>query len=226
MYEEITNQILALTGSLNIWLVIAILVLFAVSEFGLSIPYLMETMWILVGFHARHDLVFGVEIPLLMLVSVCARCTGAAILYHFVGLGRGWLLKVYRRFFSFALSAEAANNGSSLPARVLRRMNLSSPFIVALGRMIWLKIPITLTMSVRKELKPLLKGAAIYSLIWDSIYILIGVMVGSAELKTWQTVLYSVGALVVVYSLVFLARRLLFRGLGKEKAPCPDHTRE
>ena len=77
----------------------------------------------------------------------------------------------------------------------------------------WLKIPITLTMSVRKNLRVLLVGAAISSVIWDSIYILIGVVVGSAELKTWETVLYSIGVLTVIYSVIFLVRRLFFRRL-------------
>jgi membrane-associated protein len=212
MFQDFSSQILALTGSLNIWLVISILVLFPISEFGLSIPYLMETMWILVGYHAHHSGVFAAEIPVLLLVAVCARMAGATALYSLIGLGRSWILKVYNRFFGFALSPDTSAS-NSLPARVLRRLNLFSPFTVAFGRLIWLKIPITLTMSVRKNLRVLLMGAAISSLIWDSIYILIGVVVGSAELKTWETVLYSIGALTVIYSLIFLARRLFFRRL-------------
>jgi membrane-associated protein len=212
MLENISAQVIAVTGSLNIWLIIAILVLFPISEFGLSIPYLMETMWILVGYHAHHSVIFGAEVPLLLVVAVFARCCGASALYHLIGLGRTWILKVYRRFFNFALSAETPS-GNSLPARVLRKLNLFSPFTVAFGRLIWLKIPITLTMSVRKNLRILLTGVSISSVIWDSLYILIGVIVGSAELKPWQTVLYSVCALTVVYSLVFLTRRVFLRRL-------------
>jgi membrane-associated protein len=212
MWENISSQILAVTGSLNIWLIIAILVLFPISEFGLSIPYLVESMWILVGYHAHHSVVFGVEVPVLLMTAVFARCCGASALYYLIGLGRNWILKIYSRFFSFALSTETPS-GNSIPARVLRRLNLFSPFTVAFGRLIWLKIPITLTMSIRKNLRTLLIGASISSLIWDSLYIMIGVVVGSAELKPWQTILYSVSALTVIYGLIFLTRRLLLKKL-------------
>jgi membrane-associated protein len=212
MFESITSYVLNVTGSLNIWLVVVILVLFPISEFGLSIPYLMETMWILVGYHARQSAVLGAEIPLLLLVAVCARLGGATALYTLIGLGRTWILKIYRRFFSFALNPESSTN-KSLPARILRKLNLFSPFTVAFGRLVWLKIPITLTMSVRKELRVLLTGAAISSVIWDSLYILIGVIVGSAQLKPYQTVLYSVGALTIIYTLFFLARKLFIQRL-------------
>ncbi len=209
IFEEISSHVLALTGSLNPWLVVAILALFPLSEFGLSIPYLMESMWILVGYHARHSVPLASELPLLLAVAVCARCGGSTGLYSLVGLGRGWILRLYRRFFGFVLSAEGQNS-SSLPARVLRRLNLFSPFTVALGRFIWLKVPITLTMSIRKDLRVLLIGVAISSVIWDSIYIAIGVIVGSAQLEPWQTVLYSAGALTILYGTVFLIRRFVF----------------
>jgi membrane-associated protein len=212
VFENISSQILALTGSLNIWLVISIFILFPISEFGLSIPYLMESMWILVGYHARHSPVFAAELPILLMAGVFARSGGATAFYSLIGLGRSWILKVYRRFFGFALNPDAPA-GNSLPARVLRRLNLSSPFTVAFGRLVWLKIPINLTMSVRKDLRVLLLGTALSSLIWDLLYITIGAVVGSAELKPYETVLYSVAALAVIYALLFLARRLLFRRL-------------
>jgi membrane protein DedA with SNARE-associated domain len=206
---DISREIVNFAGTFNVWLVISIFLLLTVNEFGFAIPYLMETVWILAGYHARNEMLPAYQVVLLMAVAMGGRVLGSFLLYSIIGLGSNWLMRLYRRIFGDTLSANA--EAKSLPARVMKRLNLFSPFMVAGGRLIWLKVPLTITLGVRRDLKVLEPAVMISSLIWDGTYILVGVLLGNLHTEPPYLILYSLTVLSVIYGATFLVRRVLTR---------------
>jgi membrane-associated protein len=206
--EHITHEILQFAGTFNIWLVVSLFLLCIINEVGLSIPYLMEAIWILVGYHALSGEVPVYQVILLWLTAVSGRMIGAMILYSVLGLGSTWIMKLYRRLFGKFLN-ETKSEDKSLPMRLMRKINLFSPFSVAFGRLIWLKIPMTILLSMRKQYKTLLAAIALSSAIWEGTYIIVGVIGGNTHLQPGWFVLYSMGALTIIYGLFFLVRQVM-----------------
>ena len=209
--QSITQDILAIASTFNIWLVISLFVLCLINEFGLSIPYLMEAIWILVGYHAISGTIPIYQVMLLWLAAVSGRMSGAMILYRLLSLGSTWLMKIYHRFFGRFLD-ENNTKDNSLPMRVMRKINLFSPFSVAFGRLIWLKIPMTILLSVRRQPRTLLLAIALSSAIWEGTYLVVGVIGGNTRLEPGWFVLYSIGALTLIYGVLFIVRKLMKLG--------------
>jgi membrane-associated protein len=216
--EEITGQILAFAGTFNIWLILTIFLMLSIGEFGISIPYVMETIWILAGYHAVVGTLSIPQLIILWLAAAVGRAIGAVALYYLAGLGRGPIMRVYHRFFGNILSQSTPEGVNvSLPVRFFRRINLLSPYSVAFGRLIWLRVPLTLILSMRRELRVLMWAVWISSVVWDATYILIGVVGGNVQVKPTYIILYSLAGLTVIYGIGFIVRRLLRR-----RHPNPD----
>jgi membrane-associated protein len=207
--EHITQEIMTFAGTFNIWLVISLFLLCLINEFGLSIPYLMEAVWILVGYHALSGSIPAYQVVLLWMSAVSGRLAGAFILFKLLGLGSTWIMKIYRKLFGSFLADNKAQDNNSWPRRLMRRINLFSPFSVALGRLLWLKIPLTLILSIRKEPRTLLLAIVISSAIWETTYIVVGLIGGNTRLAPGWFVLYSMGALTVIYTVFFLIQRVI-----------------
>ena len=94
-------------------------------------------------------------------------------LYHVGRFGSIPLLRFYNKRAYHDFSPRVANS------RVLSRINLSSPFSVAFGRLFAMRIPLTLTLGVKRDLKTLSMGVLISSIVWDAVYIAVGLTVGS-----------------------------------------------
>jgi membrane-associated protein len=205
--QQITQDVLSIAGTFNVWLIISLFFLCFINEFGLSIPYLMESVWILVGYNTLSGIIPVYQLFIIWITAVTGRMVGATCLYKLLGLGSTWIMKIYHKFFGSFLKEPKAND-NSLPQRIMRRINLFSPFSVALGRLMWLKIPLTLLLSMRKQLKTLLTAISLSSAIWDGTYIIVGVIGGNTRLSPAWFILYSIGALTVIYGLIFLIRRI------------------
>jgi len=207
---DISKEILAFTGTFNIWLVLAIFLMLSIGEFGTSIPYVMETVWILAGYHTTIGTLSIFHLILLWLVAVAGRTTGTVALYYIAGLGRGPIMRLYHRIFGAVLSQKTSESDSvSLPVRFFRRINLLSPYSVAFGRLIWLRVPLTLILSMRKQLGILIQAVVLSSIAWDATYILIGVIGGNIQVDPTDMILYSLAGLTVIYGVAFIVRRLL-----------------
>lgn len=213
--DSVLQQALAFVGTFNINLVIFLFLICAIGEFGVSIPYLLETIWLLSGYHAGSGVIPPWDILLLWLAAQAGRQTGGALLYYVSRFGSLPLMKLYQRYFAASLSPKLTDT-SFLPIKMFRRMDFLSPFSIALGRLFWLRIPLTLTLGVKKRLTTLSLGIMLSSLVWDSIYILLGVIGGRAVLKPWEMVLYSLIGLTVLYIATFAIRR--FARLRQSKA--------
>jgi membrane-associated protein len=218
-FQAITREILDFTGTVNFWLVISLFLMLSVSEFGISIPYLMETIWILVGYQTLNGSLPVFFVVILWLTAMCGRTFGAVVLYHLARFGSNWLIRFYRRIFKAALaSRETPDFPQDDPAsisflkkrgivsRVWHKINSLSPYSVAFGRLIWMRVPLTLTLGFSKQIKVLVPGVVISSMIWDTTYILVGVIGGDAHLEPFQIVLFSLCALTSIYGCTFLVR--------------------
>jgi membrane-associated protein len=208
---SLSQQILAYAGTLNIWLALAMFVLLILAEFSISPPYIMEGIWILVGYHAALGNLPVYQVIILMLIAVGSRMLGAIIFYNLAGLGRGPIMRIYDRLFGTLISARLSesNEGSrNLLVKFIRRINLLSPFSVALGRLLWVRVPLTILLSMRRQLRTLLLAVILSSVVWDTTYILIGVIGGNAKLDSLHLILYSLIGLTVIYGGVFVARKV------------------
>jgi hypothetical protein len=87
-----------------------------------------------------------------------------------------------------------------------------SPFSIAYGRLLGLRIPLTITLAVKKRLVVLPAGVLLSSVVWDAIYITLGATAGRiAVLKPVQMLFASIAGLTLLYLVVFIVRRLLRR---------------
>jgi membrane-associated protein len=207
-FEQIFQEVLTFAGTFNLWLILSVFVILFFTEFGLSIPYLLETIWMLCGYNVLSGTLSPFHLLLLWLIAIAGRFAGATILFHLAKWNRGWIMKIYSRVFGEALSPKKLEK-SSLPARVIRSINLFSPFSVAFGRLIWLKIPMTLTLGVRRQLMTLYIAIVVSGAIWDISYMIVGVIGRGIQLRPSYMILYSLGTLTIVYSLYFIIRKFL-----------------
>lgn len=208
--ENIIQQVLSIAGTFNLTLVIVLFLICSIGEVGVSIPYLLETIWLLSGYNLSNGVLPPFDLILLWLAAQVGRQIGATMLFHLSRFGSMPLVKLYRKYFKAGLF-EKLSGSSAMPLKLLRRINYLSPFSIALGRLIGLRIPLTLTLAVKRQLKTLLPGVLVSSLVWDGIYISLGVIGGRAILKPVQMMLYSLIGLTLLYIVTFAIHRLLRR---------------
>jgi hypothetical protein len=217
-WDNITKEVLSFAGTFNIILAVSLFLILAINEFGLCIPYLLETVWILTGFHFKTGSLSLNEVVLIWVAVACGRMAGAWLFYSLVKLGSPGIMNLYRRTFGQYLAAHTAENSKnkSFPVKLWRKINLLSPYSVAFGRLFWLKVPLTITLGVRQQLKTLLLAILLSSVIWDTIYILAGVVGGTARIEPLWLVVYSLGALLTVNGIIYLIRYVIEQRISRQ----------
>jgi membrane-associated protein len=207
--EAIVQQVFNLAGTFNPTLVIFLFLICAIGEFGVSVPYLLETVWLVSGYNLGNGTLSFLDLVLLWLVAQLGRQLGGTMLYYLGRFGSMPLMKLYHRYFGASLSGKLSGN-NTMPFKLFRRINFLSPFSIALGRLVGLRIPLTLTLAVKRQLKTLLLGIVLSSLVWDGMYIFLGAVVGAkAALNPVQMILCSLIGLTILYVVTFAVRRLL-----------------
>ncbi len=217
--EGLLQQVLNVAGTFNLQLVIFLFLICCIGEFGLSIPYLLETVWLLSGYHLGSGVISPFDLSLLWLAAQAGRQSGAIMLFYFSRLGSAPLRRLYHRYFGAILSEKLSGN-NAVPLRLLHRVSELTPFSVAMGRMFGLRIPLTLTLAVQKRLRTLLPGVLLQSLVWDAIYISLGIIGGHAELSPIEMLAYSLIGLTALYVVTLMARQLA-RHLSRFKRISP-----
>jgi membrane-associated protein len=206
--EAFFQQAFTLAGTFNLTLVIFLFIICFIGEFGICIPYLLETIWLMSGYNFGTGVIPLTDLLLLWLVAQVGRQVGGITLSYLGRFGSMPLIKFYNRHFETSVNEKLVENDSPAVG-FFRRINFLSPFSVALGRLIWLRIPLSLIMGAKKQLKTLSLGILLSSLVWDGMYIFLGAVVGAhTELKPAEMILLSLIGLTLLYALSFAARHL------------------
>jgi membrane protein DedA with SNARE-associated domain len=200
-------QILSFTGTLDPRMAALFFILCAIGEFGVSIPYILEGVWLLAGYQLGAGVLSPIHLIGLWLAAQCGRQVGAMALYRVGRFGTKPLVGLYHklhltRFFSRVTAKSGAFN----------RINLASPFSVAYGRLLGMRIPLALTLGVKKKPKMLSMGVLISSIIWDAAYISLGIIFGSTTaIKPVYMFFASLAGLTIIYLVTFIVRRVIRR---------------
>jgi len=203
---EFFSQGLALVGAFDLRVLVFLFLLCLIGEaVGLFVPYLFEATWLLIGFQFSQRVVSPVYLMLLLLTCIAGREVGVLALYYISRSGSALITKYTDHFM------RRVNVNDTMPIKLFRKIDiLASPFSVALGRLLWLRIPLTLILGAKRKLKVLLLGVAISSLIYEGIYLTLGAIVGTTTtLEPFRLILYSLSSLTVIYGVTFTIRRLI-----------------
>lgn len=169
---------------------------------GISIPYVLEATWLMTGYQLGNGNLKVPDFIMLLVVAQVGRLGGAYLMYVLGATGSA-LFKKYRK------QIDSRFKTPPLPFNFLRRINLTSPFSIALGRLLWLRIPLTLVLAAQRKLKVLLLSVTISSLIYDGTYIVLGAIFGrTTTLRPINVLLISLGSLTLIYAIFFAIRRL------------------
>ena len=205
--EGFLQHIASFTATLDPRMAILLFLLCAIGEVGASVPYVLESIWLLCGFHLGSGVLSPWHLALLWLAAQAGRQAGAVGLYHIARFGMPALTSFYHkihldRIFNKLMSRSGA----------VSRINLASPFAVAFGRFVGLRIPVVLVMAAKKRPAMLALGVLLSSLAFDALYICLGVIFGSTvHIKPAYMLLLSLAILSVIYLLTFLTRVVIRR---------------
>jgi membrane protein DedA with SNARE-associated domain len=215
---SIAQQVLNLAGTFNPKLLVFLFLICSIGELGVSVPYVLETVWLSSGYNISTGALSPSEFVLLWFVAQSGRQTGSIALYYFGQFGTMPLTKLYRKYFKVGVS-EGLFKKNSLPFRLFRGLDFLSPLSIALGRLIGLRIPLTLALGFKRQLRTLLIAVFLSSLIFDGIWISLGVFGGHMSLNPTEMILSSFIALTLLYGVTFA-----FKRLSKRKLAANDKT--
>jgi membrane-associated protein len=205
--ESFLQHIVSFTATLDPRMAVLLFMLCTIGEVGVSVPYVLESIWILCGFHLGSGVLSPLHMMVLWLAAQAGRQLGAMGLYHIARFGMPALTAFYHkihldRIFNRLMSHSGA----------VSRINLTSPFTVAFGRFFGLRIPVVLIMAAKKRLAKHALGVLLSSIIWDGLYISLGAVFGSTvHIKPAYMLLISLAILSVIYLFTFLFRIIIRR---------------
>jgi membrane-associated protein len=208
--EQFLSPLSQLTANLDPRTAALLFLACAIGEFLLPAPYLLESVWLLVGYQFGAGALSPFGLLGFWLSAVFGRQVGSLGLFLIARLGSTPLARLYQRITRWRYWPKT-NPGGNL----LRRININSPFLVAYGRLIGLRIPLTVMLGLKKKFMASFGGIILSSVVWDGVYIMLGATVGRViSLKPYEMLLFSVTGLTVVYLVVFVVRRLRRKRIG------------
>jgi hypothetical protein len=200
--EQLIASYTALVGGFHPLLWLGIFALCLVGEFiGLTVPYLLEMTWLLAGYLlGSHEMSLLALIPMIF-VAAAGRLVGMSIFYRLAGAGS---LHFFNRFPALKMRLDESTFSRKLGTR-----HWSVPLWIALGRLFWLRFPISLVMSLSKRYYALATGVIISALIYESTYVAIGIIVGnSVKLSPLQLLPYFFIGLTLSFAIGFATKQL------------------
>jgi len=126
--DGIFQQAISLTGSFNLWLALTVFAIAFISEFGFSIPCLLETIWLLVGYHIIGGNISPQFVLVFFAITMIGRGIGAVILYIVIGYGKHPLKRLFNNLAKNG--PDAKPSGDWLKGRILTPVvsRISRPF--------------------------------------------------------------------------------------------------
>jgi hypothetical protein len=205
------SQVLQLTSSYNLQIALILFFLCAIGEIGFGLPYLLEMMWLLAGYHLGLGELKPSELAYLWLTAQAGRKVGSLVLFYSSMLGMIPIRKFYKRYIEQKLPKRLI-----MSRKVIERLTNPSAFSVAIGRLVGLRIPMAVASSARNRITNLVLGVLLSSIVWDGVYLVLGATVGTKAPKPQYMALYSVSGLTALY-LGTLGVRYLFRLHSRNK---------
>jgi hypothetical protein len=201
------SQIPQLTANLNLGTAVLLFAICALGEFVVAIPYVLESIWLLAGFQLGAGVLSPLQLMGLWLAAQSGRQAGTLALYFTIRLGSSPLARFYRRITAWRFWPKIKSDN-----KLLSRINLTSPFSLAYGRLVGLRFPLMIMLALKKKLMAAMTGVLLSSVVWDAIYITLGATVGrTGALKPVQMLLASLAGLTLLYLVVFIVRRMFKR---------------
>jgi membrane-associated protein len=205
--EHFLSQVLQLTTSFDSRTAAFLFLLCAIGELGPSVPYVLESIWLLAGFQLGAGVLSPLNLLGLWLAAQAGRQTGSLALYGIARLGNSPISKLYHKFASSRFYPKASLNN-----KFFNRINLLSPFSIGYGRLRGLRFPLTIMLAFKKKLAAAMAGVLLSSLVWDAVYLILGATVGrTTALAPIQMLLFSVAGLTLLYLVVLIVRRFFKR---------------
>jgi len=209
--EGFLQSIVDFTATLDPRMALLLFVICTLGEIGISIPFLLEFLWVNVGLNLGAGKMPPIQLLGLWASAQVGRQIGTAVIYRIARFGMPALTRFYHkirldRFFSKII----ARSGP------IGRINITSPFSVAFARLIGGRFPMLLVMAAKKRYRMLALGVLLSSIIFDGLYICVGAIFGMRieDIKKFNpiyTVLITVGILAIIYLLTFIIRTIIKR---------------
>ena len=203
------RQILNFVGTFNPELVCLLFALCFCGEILLaSVPYLLETVWLMAGYNLAAGILSPFHLVLLWLVALMGRECGVLLLFSVSRLGRLPLTRLYQKYVESRIK-KFSGNENRLSWISNKLDSYISPFTIAFGRLLGLGTPLTVFLGVKKQYRVLVLGVLLSSLVFDGIFLIAGVFVGvNTMLKPSEMILFSLIGLTALYLVVFSVRRV------------------
>lgn len=209
--EGFLHSIVDFTATLDPRMALLLFVICTLGEIGISIPFLLEFLWVNVGLNLGIGKMSPLQLLGLWLCAQVGRQLGSAILYRIARFGMPALTRFYHkirldRFFNKII----AKSGP------VSRINITSPFSIAFARLIGGRFPMLLMLAAKKRFRMLALGVLLSSIIFDGLYICVGAIFGLTieDIKKFNpiyTVLITLGLLAVIYLVTFTIRFFIKR---------------
>jgi len=233
MWDGLFQQTIGLAGTFNPLIILIIFTINLIAEFGFSIPYLLETIWLPVGFQAASGALSPVVVLFLCLVSITGREIGAGLFYRVSSYGSSPFARLLQRLrtalaesagkplkgwkkYPGLMAIKFINHLLPEKSQIIKQTGFQRltgfviPFCIALGRFLWLKIPLTLTLGLTRQLYKLLLGVAIFSLMWDALYITLGIFGETRGISPLIMIPVTFSGILMLNLLIFGIRKLAF----------------
>jgi membrane-associated protein len=203
------NQFSHYVGTFSWQLVVPLFLLCLCGEILLaSVPYLLETIWLMAGYSLAAGTLSPFHLFVLWVIALMGRETGVLLLFSACRLGSLPLTRLYQRYVEKRIKKFSGND--SWFSQILQKLeSYISPFTIALGRLLGLGTPLTVFLGVKKKYRVLFLGVVISSIIFDGIFVIVGIVVGAKTMvKPPEMVLFSLIGLTVFYLIVFSIRQI------------------
>jgi membrane-associated protein len=205
--ENFFQNLVSLTSAFDPRVAISLFVLCAIGEIGISIPYVLESVWLLTGFHVGNGVLSPLDMVWMWLAAQAGRQVGSMGLYRIARFGMPSLVSFYHKLHLDPIFKRLMSRSNAVS-----RVNLASPFSVAFGRFFGMRIPMVLVMATKRRPAMLSLGVLLSSIIWDALYISLGAIFGSTiPIKPIYMLLICLATLTVIYLLTFLVRMIIRR---------------
>lgn len=205
--DQLVASALGFSAGFGIKTATILFIVCAVGELAVPIPLLLETMWLLAGYYLGAGNLSAGQLIGLWMIAQLGRQTGSISLYYVAGRGADRLILLDRK-----LRLSRFVPRSIVKSKAAKHIADVSPFSAAFARLVGLRLPLVIVAAAKKRWKSLSVGVLLSSVVWDGIYISLGVISGTTKaLSPLQMLGVTVGGLALVYLVMLLVRTAVKR---------------